>query len=373
MRTFCELANELLACLNDGYTFNDCYPMLRALEAKRASELGSKAWPGVKTSLDDGDYVLETVHPLLDDFRSARFNAAKPLTDAENVELCDHLSQTIKAWLREWERQRVANVRAVVESVEWFLNLSPLDHVHNCGLIPFYGRLVAIGSSPSTERIGNELVPVISVIDRLCEPMLAGQQATLGLEIKKRFNEFEQSLLDWRDDCAELVERWRWKNDCLSELPKNLYEIFGDPPAPILDRLEKLRSDARGLLRIVGQCETTPAVERSKNISVERLPPGDGLYIEEKALVWGGQRYERLTKKMIEILAVFVGQYKKGFPVVSLSLIRERTDYSFDGSFLTQAFKQKRKGEPNENPVVSVIESAGSGSYRLIDPARHKI
>ncbi|HMO14370.1 MAG TPA: hypothetical protein PKD64_11470 [Pirellulaceae bacterium] len=104
--------------------------------------------------------------------------------------------------------------------------------------------------------------------------------------------------------------------------------------------------------------------------AVDPLPPGDGLYDDEKVIVWGGVRYDLLTKKMIDILSVLVEQYQKGFPVVSLDLIREQSGYPFYGSFKAQAFKQKRKGEPTIHPVADIIEPAGSGSYRLIDPKK---
>ncbi len=101
--------------------------------------------------------------------------------------------------------------------------------------------------------------------------------------------------------------------------------------------------------------------------------PGDGLYCDEKTMVWGGKKYEKLTKKMVAILTVFVEQYKKGFPKVPLGLIKQKSGYPIEGSFLDQAFKQHRRDEPRVHPVAKVIESAGAGFYRLIDPTINKI
>lgn len=98
------------------------------------------------------------------------------------------------------------------------------------------------------------------------------------------------------------------------------------------------------------------------------IPPGDGLYRVEKCFVWGGQRFERLTPKMIEILQLFETQYRKGFPLVSLDLIKNQSKYQVDGSFVNQAFKQNRKGEPKINPVADLIKMESPGHYRLIDP-----
>lgn len=92
------------------------------------------------------------------------------------------------------------------------------------------------------------------------------------------------------------------------------------------------------------------------------------LYPAERCLIWGGKRFERLTKKMIDVLAVLIEQFEKGFPVVPVSLIQEKTGLRFDGAFITQAFKQNRKGEPPIHSVASVIEKIADGEYRMIDP-----
>lgn len=100
----------------------------------------------------------------------------------------------------------------------------------------------------------------------------------------------------------------------------------------------------------------------------DRIPPGDGLYRVEKCFVWGGQRFERLTKKMIAVMGVFESQYRDGFPLVPLNLIKKESGYNFDGSFIDQAFKQNRKGEPPTHPVASLIKMESPGNYRLLDP-----
>lgn len=96
--------------------------------------------------------------------------------------------------------------------------------------------------------------------------------------------------------------------------------------------------------------------------------PGDGLHPDERCLIWGGKKYERLTPKMISILDVMIEQFKKGFSNVSLDLIRQKKKINFDGSFIQEAFKQNRRGEPKLHPVSKVIEKVADGEYRLIDP-----
>jgi hypothetical protein len=94
----------------------------------------------------------------------------------------------------------------------------------------------------------------------------------------------------------------------------------------------------------------------------------DGLYPDERCLIWGSERFERLSPKMIKILRVMVDQYQSGFPTVSVKTIQDKTRIQFDGAFVTQAFKQNRKGEPPLHPVASMIEKIADGEYRLIDP-----
>jgi len=97
----------------------------------------------------------------------------------------------------------------------------------------------------------------------------------------------------------------------------------------------------------------------------------DGLYADERCLIWDGERYERLTRKMVEILEVFVDQFNRGFPVVNLDLIFRRTGKRFDGGFIGQAFKQNRKGSPPLHNVHVVIEKVSDGEYRLLPPSEN--
>ncbi len=88
---------------------------------------------------------------------------------------------------------------------------------------------------------------------------------------------------------------------------------------------------------------------------------------KERTIRIGCLQFDRMTPKMVEILSVFVEQYEKGFPVVDLVMIRNRTKYRFDGSFLPQAFKQNRKGEPPMHPEACLIMRVSDGKYRLMD------
>lgn len=104
-------------------------------------------------------------------------------------------------------------------------------------------------------------------------------------------------------------------------------------------------------------------------------PPIDGIYPDEKCLIWGGKRYDMLTPKMVAVLSYMVERYQNGFPNVSVASIRQAIqdkaiENKIDGAFISQVFKLNRKGGPNIHPVASVIERIAAGEYRLIDPQK---
>jgi hypothetical protein len=147
--------------------------------------------------------------------------------------------------------------------------------------------------------------------------------------------------------------------------------VFSDG---LIEQAERLRTDAGALERLIerarGAAEPKPA---GGDLAGRVYVPGDGLFPDERCLIWGGCRFDRLTEKMVKILAVFDEQFKAGFPVVNLSMIESKTKIRFDGAFINQAFKQNRKGEPPTHPVAAVIETVGRGEYRLKEPQKIKI
>jgi hypothetical protein len=141
--------------------------------------------------------------------------------------------------------------------------------------------------------------------------------------------------------------------------------------AKIENSFEVLGYYSLGCEVLVEILEREVALESDDRTVVDARRPEDGLYADERCLIWDGERYERLTRKMVEILEVFVDQFNRGFPVVNLDLIFRRTGKRFDGGFIGQAFKQNRKGSPPLHDVHAVLEKISDGEYRLLPPSEN--
>jgi hypothetical protein len=148
----------------------------------------------------------------------------------------------------------------------------------------------------------------------------------------------------------ELMPTDIWCGVCLAFFPKDELLPSGCP---------KCEADRRKRDVVTKSKSEEPKKDRTLE---------DGLYPDERCLVWGGRRFDRLTKKMVAILGVFVEAYSKGRPVVSLSAIKIKTKLRFDGSFIKEAFKLNRKGGPLIHDVSKAIEKIADGDYQLIDP-----
>ncbi|TWT79126.1 hypothetical protein CA13_05240 [Planctomycetes bacterium CA13] len=129
------------------------------------------------------------------------------------------------------------------------------------------------------------------------------------------------------------------------------------------------KGDQRHGDRVPHSNETISPVQDPVVESIDQSALPDDLYPDELLMIWGGKRYERLTKSIVKVLRVFVDQYRAGFPIVTLKKLRDN-EIHFDGSFRQQAFKLNRKAGPKIHPVAELIESVadGGGSYRLKDP-----
>jgi hypothetical protein len=190
--------------------------------------------------------------------------------------------------------------------------------------------------------------------------------SAMGAEVARRWDQLAAAIHGWRDDVRERKTQWEW--DHIRELSPavDLREALGDG---VVEQTERLRTDAGALIRLI---------ERARDVAVapQAVPagdPGDGLFANERCFIWGGRRFDRLTPKMIKVLAVFDDQTRDGFPIVNLQTIELKTGIRFDGAFISQAFKQHRKGEPPIHPVANAIEYVGRGEYQLVKPQKLKI
>jgi len=153
-------------------------------------------------------------------------------------------------------------------------------------------------------------------------------------------------------------------------------ERIGEDPEVVLSTREHWLADSEAALewlakQFMKEQTVAPAIVQT-NTPVQASEPKYELFPEERTIRIGYWQFDRLTPKMVKILSVFVEQYEKGFPIVDLEMIRNRTKYRFDGGFLRQAFKQKRSGQPPMHPVASLMVQVSDGNYRLMDPTEIK-
>jgi hypothetical protein len=351
---FAELANEILSCWKDGATFSECYPLLRELETMREFELGNLSWPGCKVWLENGEIVIATAHPTLDDFRDARFDSLKKLSDVDNAEICEHLTITIKAWLRELARRD-----APKRDFRWYA--TQFNHLSERFLRASNSRLLRDAKQAGGVLVAN------AVRDGI-------------LEVTKPLHD-ECDLLNEMGVHETVRKPWlpSWVFEHAAITQGSAVEAMVFPRRACIDHTQEPEWESqkessiafcRELSDRLGQSETPKQTVAPEVVPVDPVVV-DGLYEDEKLFVWGGIRYETLAPRMIRVLRLLLDERRKGFPDVSLDRI-EKAQVCITGGMHNQVFKVNRKGWPigELHPVNKVVLHVGSGVYRLIDPKK---
>lgn len=95
--------------------------------------------------------------------------------------------------------------------------------------------------------------------------------------------------------------------------------------------------------------------------------------LDEDSMVmyFGNHKYDRLTKRIVKVLKVFVENWEKGNPSLAVAQIQSKSKITFTGSFKQDAFKLNRKHE-SIHSVSEIIEEVSRGCYRLSDPEHEK-
>ncbi|MBL8852892.1 MAG: hypothetical protein JNK57_02860 [Planctomycetaceae bacterium] len=370
------------------------FPILREIEPLREAAFGPRSWPGILIkSLPSGKWHLATSVPDVDYVHQAEL--PERMNDAESDEVRRHLIAVVENWLNWAEVQRVIPDPAemVVESLRWFLSLSPFELVQRAAgvgrfdLLPLFKLCHPRGAYLENRGGMAELVPGPSAIDEVAESLLAGPMSAMGSEVARRWLDLSAGIKSWRDEVRDRKRQWEYDHLCELCPAVDLRAVFGDE---LIEQAERLRMDAGALVRLIERARVTadPKPVDLRDVAPQELiqdkaianpkpddlpDPGDGLFPDAKCFIWGGRRFERLTVKMVNVLTVFTDQFRSGFPIVNLQTIQSKINTRFDGAFISQAFKQNRKGEPPIHPVAAVIEIVGRGEYRLIDPQKIKI
>lgn len=373
---FVAKCKRALGALKTDLPLESVIPILRDLEPLREAAFGPKGGPCISfewwrdrwrsyTSVPDADYNHQADIP-------------PKIPESEVADLRAHWILVVENWLNwaEVQRESPDPAEMVLESLRWFLSLAPFELVQRAAgvgrfdLLPLFKLSHPRGATIERRGGMGEVVPGPSAIDEFTESLLAGPMGAMGVEVSRRWADLSAGIAAWRDEIRDA--RLRWEHDRLRDLrlTDNLRAVFGDE---LIEQTERLRMDAGALVRLIERArgaESKPAEpEPTGGVCV----PGDGLFPDGRCFIWGGHRYERLTTKMVDILRVFVEQFEAGFPIVNLQTIEFKTEFRFDGAFVSQAFKQNRRGEPPIHPVAAVIETVGRGEYRLVEPQKLKI
>ena len=96
--------------------------------------------------------------------------------------------------------------------------------------------------------------------------------------------------------------------------------------------------------------------------------PKDGVYKESKLVIWGGRRFECLTRGQLAVIDLLHERYKKGLPDVKLSEIKRIAEVQTSNGFKQNVFKLNRKSGPRIHPVECIVAQSTYDSYRLIEP-----
>ena len=147
----------------------------------------------------------------------------------------------------------------------------------------------------------------------------------------------------------------------------DLERIGDEPERMFADRDSFIRDSELALEWLINQVKRRADAAREPEAAGGVMIPGDGLFRSERAIVWGGVRYDRLTERMLDLLEVLTEAYNQGREGVSFDEISRRVPGSYDGGFY-KAFQVRRDGKKTLHSVRNIID--GKGFYSLMDPKK---
>ncbi len=287
---FAARLRRVLRALQRGSTVAELYPQLRELEPLREAAFGPKAFPGLLVKvLPMGGFEIATSIPDRDQCIEGTLPENPTVEEAEEIR--KHLIQVIECWIDwiEYQREIGDPVSMVIESLEWFRSLTPLELVERAsgeshrGLLPLFRLNQPTGYFIADRGGFNELEPRPAAIDEAAELLLAGPINALGLEVARHWTEFSGDAHAWRVSVVEAVERWRWDACVLREIgpDDDLREILGDE---VIEQAESLRAKAAAMIRLMEHARN------KKSLSVDpAVAAGDAIQRDAlRAVVDGG-------------------------------------------------------------------------------------
>ncbi|MFZ4082039.1 MAG: hypothetical protein ACOYKN_12480 [Pirellula sp.] len=203
-----------------------------------------------------------------------------------------------------------------------------------------------------------------------------GERTTSVLEASSWVGEWGANLLAVVNDLIDEQESF---NEAYLEISKHAPEGGFDNLEQTIDHLQlSIGREERIVLDTLGEWATAANVpsqqaddgERNGVLSVDVEVPKDGVYRESKLVIWGGRRFECLTRGQIEVIDLLHDRYKKGLPDVNLKDIKRIAKVQTNNGFKQNVFKLNRKSGPRIHPVACIVFQSTYDSYRLIDPRK---
>jgi hypothetical protein len=221
---------------------------------------------------------------------------------------------------------------------------------------------------------------------RFISPGLLNQApVTIGMHAEKELNQVKQlftldNLIALRDELSKALESTRINEENhFSECTLSHALVDSSTWAEAMDLFgfELFERNARGCEMLIEIIEREFASKKSLesengdqngNSATDVEFPKDGVYRESKLVIWGGRRFECLTRGQIEVIYLLHDRYKKGLPDVNLKDIKRIAKVQTNNGFKQNVFKLNRKSGPRIHPVECIVAQSTRDSYRLIDP-----
>jgi hypothetical protein len=322
--------------------------------------------------LSRAGFLLEsdTLIELLAELPVGQIDGNDPVGMARDIECVRTTADRIKQILDECLGTPIESDQSMVDFLRRFVSGTPFElvrwaiRVDRLDLLSLFNLSNRQGGSVDQFRVFPASVCDHSQIYDSSVSSWAGQGSAIGEVLTSRSQQLAIEMQVWRDEVRE--QNSKLESDHVGAMISlvELREAFGDA---IIEQIDKLRREAADLLNLIERVWNVAVGASTENPATI---PVDGLYAKERCFIWGGRRFEKLTPKMVTVLAVFDEQFKAGFPIVNLQTIKSKTGIRFDGAFINQAFKQNRKGQPTIHPVADAIVTVGRGEYRLTEPQK---
>lgn len=367
---FVAKCKRALGALKTDLPLESVIPILRELEPLREAAFGPRGWPCISfewwrdrwrsfTSIPDADYHHQADIP-------------PKIPESEVADLRAHWILVVENWLNwaDVQREIPDPAETVVESLRWFLSLSPFDLVQRAAgvgrfdLLPLFQVSHPRGATIEQRGGMGEVVPGPSAIDELTESLLAGPMGAMGAEVSRRWADLSAGIATWRDAVREA--RMRWEHDHLRDLRRtdDLRVVFGDC---LIEQTERLRTDAGALVRLIERARAAESKPAEPEPAGGVCVPVDGLSEDGRTLTWGGVEFP-LSPKAADLVRVLIDSRANGELWLHQEYLKTQGEFESDVRTLVRDAKLTGLVVRQVGPDSRCVK----GKWGLIDPSKVK-